>query len=62
LLSYGGTNLVVTLLSLGIVLSLTRPVPATAGGPATPVRATPTPRTDLDLVPARDLALPPSPA
>jgi len=61
LLSYGGTNLVVTLLSLGIVLSLTRPTAATAGEPTSPDRTTPTPRTDLDLVPARDLALPLSP-
>jgi len=49
LLSYGGTNLVVTLLAIGIVLSLTRAAPAgSAAG---------TVRTDLDLVPARDLAL-----
>ena len=66
LLSYGGTNLVVTLLSLGIVLSLTRPAQAPVAGPAPPDRTnpplTPTPRTDLDLVPARDLPLPVSPA
>jgi len=49
LLSYGGTNLVVSLLAIGIVLSLTRVAPASSTAEH--------PRTDLDLVPARDLAL-----